>query len=266
MNIFLRELKANYKSLIIWCVSQYLLILVGMVKYSGFSSSGTDVNQIFNSMPEGLKAVFGIGSVDLTKVDGVYTIFFAYFLLLAAIHACMLGAVLISKEERDHSADFLFAKPVTRSRVITAKLLAGLFNIVVFNLVTFVGSVVHVAQYNTSGVSLNGKIAYLMLAMFFFQLTFLAIGIALGANLRTAKGATSAATAIILGTYFLSVGIDMNANLDFLKFFSPFMYFDPKSLMFGGTYTWWALALCALFTAASLVCAYGRFGKRDLAV
>ena len=266
MNIFLRELKAHYKSLLIWCGAQYFLILVGMVKYSGFSGSGTDITQLFDAMPKGLRTVFGIESVDLTRVDGFYTVFFLYFLLLAAIHACMLGAVLIAKEERDHSADFLFAKPVTRKHVITAKLLAGLFNVVVFNLVTFVASVIHVEQYNTTGEAMAGKIAYMMLAMLVFQVTFLTIGIALGASLRTAKIATSAATGVILGTFFLSIGIDLNEDLGFLRFFSPFKYFDAKDLMFGGTFTWWSITLCALFMAASLACAYGLFDKRDLAV
>ena len=75
MNIFLRELKAHYKSLLIWCGAQYFLILVGMVKYSGFSGSGTDITQLFDAMPKGLRTVFGIESVDLTRVDGFYTVF-----------------------------------------------------------------------------------------------------------------------------------------------------------------------------------------------
>ncbi len=266
MNIFLRELKANYKSLLIWSGAQYFLILVGMVKYSGYATSGADIEQLFASMPDGLKTMFGIGTVDLSRVDGFYTVFFLYFLLLAAIHACMLGVVLIAKEERDHSADFLYAKPVTRTHVITAKLMAGLFNILVFNLVTLVGSIIHVEQYNTTGESMTGKIAFLMLAMFIFQVTFLAVGVALGACLRTAKRATGAATAIILGTFFLSVGIDLNEKIGFLAFASPFKYFIAADLMFGGSYSWWALVLCALWITGGLALAYRRFGRRDLTV
>ncbi|MBP7401492.1 MAG: ABC transporter permease subunit, partial [Clostridia bacterium] len=200
------------------------------------------------------------------RVEGFYSCFFPYFLLLGAIQACMLGAVLIAKEERDHSADFLFAKPVTRNRVVTAKLLAGLFQALVFNLVTLAASVYHVEQYNTSGAPLAGRIAVMMLALFVFQVTFLAVGIAFGANLRNARGATSAAAGVILGTYFLSVGIDMNGKLGFLRYLTPFKYFPAQDLMSGESIAWWALLLCAVWTAASLACAYMRFKRRDLTV
>ena len=36
MNIFLRELKANLKSLVIWCVVMILLIVVGLAKFSAY--------------------------------------------------------------------------------------------------------------------------------------------------------------------------------------------------------------------------------------
>ena len=57
---------------------------------------------------------------------------------MATIHAAMLGATIIAKEERDKTSEFLFAKPVLRSTIITAKLLAAFVNIVVFNLITFI--------------------------------------------------------------------------------------------------------------------------------
>ena len=125
MNILKRELKANLKPLIIWCVAQVFVILSGMMKYVGFAESGTDINELFAAMPEGLMKAFGISDVNIASVDGFYTVFFLYFMLLASIHAVMFGAVVISKEERDHSADFLFTKPVKRHIVVTYKFIAG---------------------------------------------------------------------------------------------------------------------------------------------
>ncbi len=39
MNIFFRELKANLKSLVIWCVIMILLIVVGLAKFSAYYSN-----------------------------------------------------------------------------------------------------------------------------------------------------------------------------------------------------------------------------------
>lgn len=263
MNIFKRELRANLKSLLIWCGAQIFIIYAGMVKYGSYTSSGVDINTMFEKLPKSLSTVFGIGGLDLSKIEGFYSVFFLYFMLLAAIHASMLGAVILSKEERDHSADFLFAKPVPRSRVITAKLAAALCNIIVFNLLTYTVSILFISQYN-HGNPLAGKVAVLMGALLIFQILFLSIGSALGAVMKTTRKATSLTTGIILSTYFISIAVDMYGKIDFLKYITPFKYFEAGSLMFGGSYSVTSLILCALLISICLYVTYVKFDSRDL--
>jgi len=63
---------------------------------------------------------------------------------MAKIHASMIGAAIISKEERDKTTEFLFAKPVSRNEIITAKLFSGFANILIFNLITTTSSIIMV--------------------------------------------------------------------------------------------------------------------------
>ena len=63
--------------------------------------------------------LLGFSDLDLSKVSGYYGMLFIYLLLMATIHAAMLGATIIAKEERDKTSEFLFVKPVSRSKVIT---------------------------------------------------------------------------------------------------------------------------------------------------
>lgn len=265
MNIFWREIQATWKSLAIWCAAQAFTIMAGMLKYKGFLDSNLDINNLFADFPVALKAVFGLGEVDLLKIDGYFSIFFIFFVLLASIHAMMLGAVLIAKEERDHSADFLFAKPVNRSRVITAKLLAGLVNITVFNLLTSGASLYYVDLYN-QGESLTGMVIELMVALYLLQIVFLSLGAAFGALFRTARLATSAATTLILATFFMSVGVDMDARIAFLKYVTPFSFFDAKELIFDQPLPIASIVLCILLTGTGVFLTYNQFGRRDLAV
>ena len=67
---------------------------------------------------------------------------FLYIAVMGAVHAVILGSELISKEERDKTSEFLYAKPVSRPTALTGKLLAGLTNLIVLNLVTLVSSFV----------------------------------------------------------------------------------------------------------------------------
>jgi ABC-2 type transport system permease protein len=265
MNIFWREMRANWKSLAIWCAAQVFVIYAGMVKYSTYVKAKMDIGALFADFPPGLRAVFGIGEVDLMKIDGYYSIFFLFFMLLAGIQAVMLGALLIAKEERDHSADFLFAKPVLRSQVITAKLAAGLANIVIFNLLTLVSSLYFIGIYN-EGAPITGKVIELMVALLILQVLFLCLGAALGALLKTARMATSVATGIMLATFFLAIAIDIDSRIEFLRFITPFSYFDAKSLIYNGSFEAMSLIMSLVLTVASVAVTYIQFGRRDLAV
>lgn len=263
MNIILRELRANMKSLIIWSVAQMFIILAGMMKYVGFSESGVDINSMLEGYPEGIMKAFGISSVDITTVDGFYTVFFLYFMLLAAIHAVMFGAVIVSKEERDHSADFLFSKPVKRLKVIVSKFIAGVINILVFNLVTLITSVVMIGQ-NNGGDGLLGQVTLLMIALFFIQLFFLTLGFLLGAILKTTKLATSAATGIVLGTFFLSILSDLSDKVTFLKYFTPFKAYNSVTVMFDQQMALPSTLVLITCSGIFIVLAYQRFYARDL--
>ena len=131
---------------------------------------------------------------------------------MATIHAVMIGATIIAKEERDKTSEFLFVKPVSRSKIITAKLLAAFTNIVIFNLVTFVSSIILLGKYS-NGEDINGEIAILMAAMFILQVLFMVIGSALAAVKKKPKTAASVATGILLLMYMLSIIIDLNENI-----------------------------------------------------
>jgi ABC-2 type transport system permease protein len=265
MNIFIRELRANRKSLLIWCGAQFFLIYAGMFKYGSIAGSNVDLNALLGQFPKGLLSIFGMGQLDLSRIEGFYSIVFLYFMLLAAIHAAMLGAVLISKEERDHSADFLFAKPIRRNQVITAKLAAGLLNILVFNLLTFAASL-YCISINNGGNSLSDKISIMMLALLMLQLLFLCFGAALGAVLKTTQKATSMITGVLLGTFFVAIGVDIDERIAFLKYVTPFKYFEASSLMYGGRYQVSSIIICTVLTGLFLYVTYAKFGQRDLTV
>jgi ABC-2 type transport system permease protein len=266
MNIWWREIKAYRKSLIFWCIGVFLMVISGMSKYANLSSSGESLNEMMADMPTALKAVMGIGDLDLNTVSGYYGLLYLYLLLMATVHAAMLGANIISKEERDKTSEFLFVKPVSRNAVITAKLLAALVNIVIFNLITLISSTLIVGQYNTSGEAVNGDIAATMLGMFILQILFMGIGTAIASVRRNPKPAGSITTGILLLTFILSVAIDLNERMESLKYVTPFKYFEAKNVMYGGGLDPVFVLLSAVLIVVLIGVTYVFFRKRDLNV
>jgi ABC-2 type transport system permease protein len=262
MNIVLRELRANLKSLIIWSISMALLIYVGMVKYSGIEAVGQSANELVNQLPEAMKIILGMNNLDLTSISGYYGVFFLYFVLLGSTYAIMLGAIIISKEESDKTADFLFVKPISRSKVITAKLIATLINLATFNIVTLFSSIFFVAMFN-KGEPINAQIIYLMIALFILQVLFASIGAGISVLTKNTKKATSAATTLLLTMFVLSAAIDMYGKISFLKYLTPFKYF-PTAQVMRGSFDPFYLFLSAGILIACLVLTYITFQKRDI--
>jgi ABC-2 type transport system permease protein len=262
MNIFIRELKANLKSLLIWGGIMLLFIYIAMAKFSAYEGN-PELLEILNTMPPAIITAFQMNAFNLTTVTGFYGVAFTYFALLSTVYAVMLGSDIISKEERDKTVEFALTLPITRGKLITAKILAAFVYCVAFLLITLGATLISVAKYQP-GDEFYDFLLLAMLALFIMQMTFLAVGIFLGCAMKQYKRAGSIAVSLLLGTYFLSVISGLNENLDFLKYFSPFKYFNPASLMLESrldlTFVW----ISAGIIAVAIVGAYVTYTKRDL--
>lgn len=265
MNIFIREMKANRKSLLVWSIGIFLLIASSMGKYAALSTSGQSINDLLEQMPKSLKAIMGLGTFDLSTITGYYGVLFIYLVVMANIHAAMLGANIISKEERDKTTEFLFVKPISRSSIITSKLAASLINILILNFVTYVSSIVMVQKYS-NGEAIFEDITILMIGMLILQLIFLFMGTAIGAISKNPKASTSLTTGILLSTFILSVAIDINSRIENLKYLTPFKYFDDKNLLLDGGFDTVSIALSAVIIPVLFSMTYVFYSKRDLNV
>ncbi|MEG6567030.1 ABC transporter permease subunit [Thermoanaerobacterium saccharolyticum] len=266
MNIYLRELKANGKSLFIWCIIMIAFVAASMGKYAASSYiSGQSLNDIISKMPDAVKSMFGAGTFDLSKAIGFYGAMFIYIVLMAAIHASMIGANIISKEEDDKTAEFLMSKPVSRINVITSKLLASFTNIAIFNIVTLLSSL-FLVNYYSKGENVTDDILKLVIGMFILQMIFMSIGIGLSALFKNSKLASPVTVGVMLVTYVLSLAIDIDSNLSGLKYLTPFKYFDAKNLMNGKGFEIIYIVISALIVILCIGGTFVFYQKRDLKI
>jgi ABC-2 type transport system permease protein len=262
MNIFKREVKANLRSLLIWGIIVILFVMVGVSKFSAYYKN-PEMLAILNDMPPAMVAAFNLQAFNLTTVSGFFALMFTYYALMVSIAAAMWGSDIISKEERDKTVEFSLTLPVTRSRLVTAKTLAALVNCIGLLLITWGASLVSAAQYQPDS-GFYRFLALSMLALFIMQLIFLAVGIFLGCAMKQYKRASAVAVSLLLGTYFLSVVSALNKNLDFLKYFSPFKYFDAGMMLRDARLDTASVLLSLAIILVSMVGAYLMYARRDL--
>jgi ABC-2 type transport system permease protein len=262
VNIFLRELKASRKSLVIWCVVLVLLVLGGSAKFTAYYNNPSML-AILDAMPKAVIDAMELKAFNLTTVTGFYGIMMIYYALMGGIAAAMWASDSISKEERDKTVEFSLVLPVSRSWVVTGKVLAALVNSIIFVLVTW-GVSYAVAQQFHPDQAFYKFLALEMAGLFVIELIFLAVGLLLGCAMKQYKLSGSLAIGIILTTYFLSVMSGMKENLDFLKYFSPFKYFDAAEVLRSSKLDPMYLLLSAAIILVCVVAAYWVYNKRDL--
>ena len=262
MNIFFRELKANLKSLLIWSAVLVLLIVISAAKFSAFAGDESML-AILDTMPKAMMDAFSMRAFNLTTLIGFYGLMFIFFGLMGAMAAAMWGSDIISKEERNKTVEFSLVLPVSRSQVITAKALAALVNCIVYVLITWGISLVAVTKFNPDQ-AFKDFLALEMQAMFVIELIFLALGLLLGCAMKQYKRSGSTAVAIILTAYFVSVFSGLQEKLNFLKYFTPFKYFDAAVMLRDGKLDGMYLLLSAGIIVVCMVAAYYTYNKRDL--
>lgn len=262
MNIFLRELKANLKSLLIWSAIVALLLVIGASKFTAFADN-PETAALMDAMPPALLDALSMRSFNLTTLSGFFGVMFIYLGLMGAMAAALWGSDIISKEERDRTVEFSLVLPVSRNRVITAKALAALANCVAFVAITWAMSLISAQQFAPEPGFFD-FLALEMQAMFLIELIFLAIGLLLGCVMQQYKRSGSLAISIILVTYFISIISGLQENLENLKYLTPFKYFDAGELYRSGQFEGIYLVLTAAIILASLAAAYWAYNRRDL--
>jgi ABC-2 type transport system permease protein len=265
MNIYLRELKSHRKSIIIWCFAMIFLVAMESQEYSsmmGSSGNSEAMMDLIKSMPKFLQAFFGVSVIDITSPIGYFGILFSYIVLMGAIHASTLGVNIIYKEERDKTVEFLMTKPISRKKVIISKFMAGLTNIVVLNIVTFITSIINLSSLTND--SFSKEIILSMIAMLLIQLIFMSIGMSLAMFLSKPKKANVIMLLITIGAFFLSLFID---SIDILKVFeilSPFKWFDSKDFFISYNFDIKYIILSIIVIVVPLLLSYKNYKSRDL--
>lgn len=204
-----------------------------------------------------------MNAFNLTTVEGFFGVMYAFVALILGIAAVMWGSEIISKEERDKTVEFALTLPVRRSTLLTAKTAAALTHCLLLALATWGMNAANAAAYDPE----PGFYKFLfegMAALVILQVVFLAIGIFIGSAMKEHKKAGSAAISVLLGTYFFSVIAGLKEEWEFLRYLTPFEYFDPALIMRESRvepiYLWISLGI----VLTSLAGAYLAYQRRDL--
>jgi ABC-2 type transport system permease protein len=262
-NIYRHEFKMYSRSVIVWSVAILALILLFVSLFSSFAADAVLLNEMMANFPEQLLVAFGLTGVDLATILGYFSLAFLFVQICLAIQAANYGFALVSVEEREWTADFLLAKPVARTQILTSKLLAVLSGLAITDVVIWAGSVGCITLFKGDATYDAGSLLLLLLSIVPFQLFFLAVGLVVSLLVKRIRSVTPYAMALGFGMYVLSVFGDMLGE-SFLEDLTPFKHFDASYIIQHGAYDLPLVLISASVIVVSVAGSYLLYARRDI--
>ncbi len=260
MTIIRHELKQSRISLVIWTAVIGLLFAVCIFMYPEMKGEMEDITDMFASMGSFTQA-FGMDRISFGSLTGFYAIECGNILGLGgALFASLCAVSVLSKEEKEHTAEFLLSHPVSRVRIITEKLISVFVQIFVMNVAVFGISVISIAIV---GEDIPWKeISLLHIAYVLLQIEL--AGICFGVSAFLKRGSIGIGLGIAAVMYFLNIIANIADSASFLKYITPFGYAEGSDIVADLKIDIGLVIIGMALGIAGIVAGYIKYNKKDI--
>ena len=177
-----------------------------------------------------------------------------------AFYAALCAAAILSKEEKERTAEFLLTHPVSRIRIITEKLIAVLIQITALNLIIYA---ISVGSMTMIGEEIPWKeINLLHLAYYLLQIEL--AGICFGVSSFLRKGSVGVGLGISVMVFFLNLIANIAEAAEFLKYITPFGYCDGADIVSNGSLDSTMVAIGIVMGIGGIAAAYLHYTRKDI--
>lgn len=261
MVILLHELRQGRKSLIVWTGAIALMLVICMLMFPDMKKEVEQMNELFSNMGS-FTAAFGMDQVNFGEVMGFYAIECGNILGIGGgFFAALLGVSILSKEEKERTAEFLFTHPISRSRMLFEKLLAMFVQILLLNVIIVVMALL---SFKLIGETVLMK-EFLLLHVGYFllqiEISFICFGIS--AFVKRASVGIGLGLAVIF--YFLNIMSNLSEQAEFLQYITPFSYAEASNIIATASLDWQLIGLGILYAVIGVASAFWYYHKKDIA-
>lgn len=262
--IFLWTLRQRKWFTIWWCIGVVALIAMLMAVYPSIHQQADELQKTISQLPAAIRALKTSSADDAFSPIGYLNsqLYYATLPLLFSILTINLGSGLLAKDEQAHTLELLLARPVSRTRVILGKALAGVAIVVIVALTTLVTTLA-LAKVVDLDIAAS-KVAVATLYATLLPLSFGVIAFTFTAMGRFAKLASiGVSTLFAFGGYLLSSLAGLSDWIEKPAQLLPYHYYNPYNILHGtvsGTLTAYLLAIFAIGACVSWI----SFRRRDI--
>lgn len=260
MTLVKHELRQGKLSFFIWTAAIGFLLVVCIFLFPEMKGQINGVNDIFASMGSFTEA-FGMDRLNFGTLIGFYAVECGNILGLGgAFYASLCAVGMLSKEEKDKTAEFLLTHPVSRKRIVSEKLIAVFLLITAMNIVIYALAAGSIAAV---GEEIPWKeLSLLHLAYYLLQMELAGICFGISAFLR--KGSAGVGLGIAAMMYFLNLIANIADAAEFLKYITPFGYCEGADIVTNGRLDGAMVAVGIVMGVGGVIIAYLKYTKKDI--
>jgi ABC-2 type transport system permease protein len=260
--MYLHELKAYRNSTFIWTFTLVTIIILFLSFFPSFSKDADEFRKVLEGYPEAVRKAVGISIDSISTILGYYAYIFSYVLLCGSIQAMNLGTSILSKEVREKTADFLLTKPVTRTQIITSKLLAALTSLIITNIFYLVAA--SIMANVVTDKTVDWKI-FIMISItaFFVELMFLVLGMLVSVMVSKIKSVLPISLSTVFGFYILNMFGSVFGD-QAISYITPFKYYDTAYIIKHAAYEVSFIFIELGFIMVAIFTSYYIYLKKDI--
>ncbi len=260
MTVLKHELKQGKLSLIIWTAAIAGLLAICVLIYPQMGDQMDEVGEMFSSMG-GFTAAFGMDKLNFGELIGFYGIECGNVLGLGgALFAALISISVLSKEEKEHTAEFLLSHPVSRIRIISEKLCAVMIQILILNAVVLMVSVLSILIIDESIDW--ATLMLLHLAYVIMQIEIAAVCFGISAFLR--RGGVGIGLGLAAVLYFMNIIANLTEDAEFLKYITPFGYTEGADIITESRLDTAMIIFGTVYAIAGIIAGYIKYSKKDI--
>ena len=259
--ILLKEMKLNFKNLLIWSLVVGGVGLACILMYQSMQEEITKVGDAFSDMGS-FSDAFGMSTLSMATLAGYFAVEVGTVHGLGGGMFAAIAAIgIISKEEELHSGEFLLSLPVSRKKVVAAKGICVLCMLVVFTLIC---GCLYALGFAYMGESLPaGDFMRFMLGQLLMNIEIAAVCFAISS--LSGKNRMGMGLGIALLFYFYDLIGRVVPDLKDYLFIGPYSYVNGAEIFSGKSTPAAAFVVAAAVILCGAVFAFWYYDKRDLA-
>ena len=260
MTIVKHELRMGRMSLAVWTGAIGFLLVICVMLYPEMKGDMESVNQVFSSMGSFSEA-FVMDKVSFGSLMGFYAIECGNVLGIGgAFFAALCAAASLSKEEKEHTAEFLLTHPVSRGRIVAGKMVSVFLQVAAMNIVIFMAAVVSIMCIHED---FSWK-EFTLLHLSYLLLQIEIAGICFGVSAALKNGSTGVGLGIAAVMYFLNIIANITDKAEFLKYITPFGYAEGTDIVTDGCIDTGYLIPGMIYCIAGIAAAYVIYCRKDI--